>query len=246
MIRKVPEITALFWAVKLLTTAMGEATSDFLVVRINPFLAVALAGVALATALVLQFRLQRYNAFIYWLTAVMVAIFGTMAADGLHVQLGVPYIISTILCAALLAAVFIVWYKTEGNLSIHSITNRRREAYYWATVMATFSLGTAVGDLSATTLGLGFFASGLLFIGLIAIPAIAFWCFGLSSVTAFWTAYILTRPLGASFADWFSKSTSRGGLGWGDGHVSLILSILIIMLVGSTTLNSHKYRLFIK
>jgi uncharacterized membrane-anchored protein len=226
--RKVPEITALFWIVKLLTTAMGEATSDFLVFRINPYVAVTLGAAGLVIALVLQFSVRRYVALVYWLTVVMVAIFGTMAADVLHVQLGVPYLLSTTLFAVALAVVFVAWQKSEQTLSIHSINSHRREAFYWATVLATFTLGTAAGDMTATTLGLGYFSSGLLFAGLIAIPAVARWLFGLNEILTFWWAYVLTRPLGASFADWAGKSHAVGGLGLGDGLVSLSLTILIV------------------
>jgi len=230
-LRKVPEITIFFWIVKLLTTAMGEATSDFLVFKINPYLAVTLGGIGLVLTLLLQFSVKRYIAWVYWLAVVMVAVFGTMAADGLHIQLGVPYIVSTTFFAIVLAVVLIAWYKSEGTLSIHSINTRRREMFYWATVLATFALGTAAGDLTATTVGLGYFTSGLVFSALIVLPAIAYWIFGLNEILAFWVAYILTRPIGASFADWLSKSRSIGGLGLGDGHVSLGFSVFIILFV---------------
>ena len=154
-LRKVPEITLIFWVVKLLSTAMGEATSDYFVFKINPYLAVLLGGICLAVALIIQFSVHRYKPWAYWLAVVMVAIFGTMAADALHIQLGVPYAVSTVLFAVILAVVFVVWYKSEKTLSIHSINNPRRELFYWATVLATFALGTAAGDLTATTLGLG-------------------------------------------------------------------------------------------
>jgi uncharacterized membrane-anchored protein len=237
--RKVPEITILFWIVKLLTTAMGEATSDFLVFRINSYVAVTLGAIGLVVALVLQFSVHKYVAWIYWLTAVMVAIFGTMAADVLHIELGVPYIVSTIGFAVALAVIFIAWHASEKTLSIHSITNRRRELFYWATVLATFALGTAAGDMTATTMHLGYFSSGILFAGLIALPAVAYWKFGLNEVAAFWAAYILTRPLGASIADWMGKPHSSGGLGFGDGHVSLVLTLLIVAFVGYMTV-SHR------
>jgi uncharacterized membrane-anchored protein len=241
-LRKVPEITVLFWATKLLTTAMGEAASDFLVFKINPYVAVTLGGIALAIALALQFSTRRYSAWVYWLAVSMVAVFGTMAADGLHIQLGVPYIASSILFAVVLAAVFAAWHKSEKTLSIHTINSRRREMFYWLTVLATFALGTATGDLTATTLGLGYFSAGLLFTGLIALPAIAYWLFNLNQVLAFWLAYILTRPLGASFADWMSKPRSIGGLGWGDGHVAVGLAILIVGCVIYMTLDRHEIR----
>lgn len=230
-IRKVPEITAVFWVVKLLTTAMGEATSDFFVFKIDPYVAVLLGGIALAVALWLQFSAHRYIAWRYWLCVAMVAVFGTMAADSLHIQLGIPYIVSTVFFAAALAVIFTVWYKSEKTLSIHSITNPRRELYYWATVLATFALGTAAGDLLATPLGLGYFSAALVFTCLILIPIVGYYLFNLNEIIAFWFAYVLTRPIGASLADWTSKPKSVGGLNWGSGHVALSLTLVIIVMV---------------
>ena len=232
--RKVPEVTIYFWIIKLLTTAMGESTSDYLVFHINPYIAVALGGIGLIASLVLQLLVQRYVAWIYWLAVVMVAIFGTMAADVLHVVLGIPYLVSTIFFAVVLAVIFVVWYASEKTLSIHSINTRRRELFYWATVMATFALGTAAGDMTAATLGLGYFASGVLFAILFALPFLAYRLFGLNEIGAFWFAYIMTRPLGASFADWFGKPI-LGGLGLGDTKVALVLTIVIIGFVGYLT-----------
>lgn len=228
---KVPQIAGIFWVVKLLTTAMGEATADYLVARINPYIAVALGGVLLAVALLLQFRAPRYRPITYWFTVAMVAVFGTMAADALHVQFGVPYIGSTTGFAIILAVAFFTWQKTEGTLSIHSIHTFRREIFYWITVMATFALGTAAGDMTASTLGLGYFTSILLFTGLIALPALAYWLFNANAVVTFWCAYVLTRPIGASIADWLGKPKWAGGRGFGDGIVALVLAILITILV---------------
>jgi len=231
VLRKVPEITVVFWVAKLLTTAMGEATSDFFVFKINPYEAVLLGGILLLAALIIQVPARRYSVWAYWFTVTAVAIFGTMAADALHIQLGVAYITSTILFAAALLVIFIVWNNSEKTLSIHSINNRRRELFYWATVLATFALGTAAGDLTANTMGLGYFSSIILFTGMIAVPAIGYWLFNLNEIAAFWIAYILTRPIGASIADWLSKPKSVGGLGWGNGHVSLYLTALLLIVV---------------
>ena len=154
-----------------------------------------------------------------------------MAADVLHVRFGVPYAVSTVLYGALLAAVFITWQRTEKTLSFHTIDTSRREAFYWAAVVATFAMGTAVGDLTAVTFGLGYLASGLLFAAVIAIPAVGYRWLGWNAIFSFWFAYVATRPLGASFADWMSKPQSVGGLGWGDGRVALALTILIFCLV---------------
>ncbi len=232
--RKVPEVTIYFWIIKLLTTAMGESSSDYLVYHINPYLAVILGGIGLLASLVLQLLVRRYVPWIYWLAVTMVAIFGTMAADVTHIVLNIPYLASTVFFAVSLALIFGVWYASEKTLSIHSINTPRRELFYWAAVLATFALGTAAGDMTAATLGLGYFSSGVLFAVLFAIPALGYRLFGLNEIVAFWFAYIMTRPLGASFADWFAKPY-LGGLGLGDTKVSLVLTILIIGFVGYVT-----------
>ncbi len=219
-----------FWVVKVLTTGMGETTSDFLAHRLDPVVAVGIAGTCLAGSLVLQLVLRRYNAWAYWLAVVMVSVFGTMAADVLHVGLGIPYAVSSTAFAVGLAAVFLLWYRVEGTLSIHSIRSRRRESFYWLTVLTTFALGTATGDLTATTLHLGYFASGILFAVAIAVPLLA-WRLGANPILTFWAAYVLTRPLGASFADWMGVPPARGGLDWGTGPVSAVLALLIVVLV---------------
>jgi uncharacterized membrane-anchored protein len=235
--RKVPEVTAGFWIAKVLTTGMGEATSDTLVHQIDPVVAVGLGFVGLVIALAIQFAAPRYRPWIYWLAVVMVAIFGTMAADVLHIKFGVPYLVSSIFFAVVLAAVFAVWYRSEHTLSIHTIYTRRRETFYWLTVMATFALGTATGDMTATTFHLGYFVSGVVFTILIAIPAVAHRWLRMNAIFAFWFAYILTRPLGASFADWMGVSHARGGLAWGNGPVTFVLAIIIIILVGYLTIS---------
>jgi uncharacterized membrane-anchored protein len=240
--RKVPEITAVFWIAKLLTTAMGESTSDFFVFRINPYIAVLVGGIILAISLAIQFRVRKYIPWVYWLTVAMVAVFGTMAADALHIQLKIPYITTSIFFAIILAIVFALWYKTERTLSIHSINTPRRELFYWATVLATFALGTATGDLTASTLGLGYFSSALIFSGIILIPAIGLLLFKINNVFVFWFAYIITRPIGASFADWMGKSKSVGSLAWGDGKVSIALSIIIVFVVLYMTLDRREVK----
>jgi uncharacterized membrane-anchored protein len=228
---KVPQITVYFWIIKILTTAQGEAASDYLVYKIDPFIAVGIAFVALAIALVIQFRARQYVAWRYWLAVDLVAIFGTMAADGMHIKLHIPYAASTVFFAIVLVVVFVAWYLTEKTLSIHSIRTPRREAFYWATVLATFALGTALGDMTATTLHLGYLASGIMFTLIFAIPGIAHRWFGLNAIVAFWFAYVVTRPLGASYADWLGVPKVVGGLGLGRGPVAIGLTIPIIALV---------------
>lgn len=233
---KVPEITLTFWIIKILTTAMGEAASDYLVFHWNPVLAVLLCVAGFLLALALQFLQTRYIAWIYWLLVAMVAIVGTMAADILHVVIGVPYLLSTIGFAFVLGAVFLLWQRSEGTLAIHHVTTRRREAFYWLTVCATFALGTAAGDMTAATLGLGFLLSGVLFLALFLAPAIGVRAFGLNGIFAFWFSYIMTRPLGASFADWAGKPVRMGGEGLGTGWVSIILALAVLALVSVLSL----------
>jgi uncharacterized membrane-anchored protein len=228
---KVPlVITGWFWAIKVLTTAQGEATSDYFVhlPGLSPYLVVAVGFAAFIAAMALQLAVPRYLPWVYWLAVTMVAVFGTMCADALHIQLGVPYTVTTVGFAAAVALIFYLWHRTEGTLSIHSIDTRRRELFYWAAVLATFALGTAWGDLMAFTLQLGFLAAAITFAVVIAIPALAHRFAGMGPVLAFWFAYVITRPLGASFADWmgFPAGTS-GALGWGHGAVSLGCSLLI-------------------
>ena len=228
---RVPEITVYFWVIKALSTAMGESTSDYLVHAMAPVVAVCLGFIGLLVALSLQFSIRRYKAWTYWLAVVMVGVFGTMAADVLHVGFDVPYVVSSILYGVVLLAVFVSWQKTEKTLSIHSVDTPRREAFYWAAVVATFAMGTALGDLTATTFQLGYFASGLLFAGVIAIPAFGYWRLGWNAIFCFWFAYVATRPFGASFADWMGKPQDVKGLGLGDGTVALALGSIIFFLV---------------
>ncbi len=231
---KVPEITIVFWVLKLLTTGMGEAMSDFMGQHSVP-IAGAVGIFGLAFALWLQMRHHEYHAPYYWFAVVMVAVFGTMAADGIHDGAGIGYTVTTPLFALITAAIFYAWHRSEGTLSIHSITTRRREAFYWAAVLGTFALGTAAGDLAGIQLDLGFWPAALLFAALMCIPAIGWWRFNLNPIIAFWSAYILTRPLGASFADGFSKNTN-GGLQLGDGTVAGIALIVFTALVAWVTL----------
>ncbi|MEU9102428.1 hypothetical protein [Streptomyces sp. NPDC048361] len=228
---KVPQVTAVFWIVKVLTTGMGETASDYLGRTLGPIPAGGLGLVGLVVALVLQLRSDRYRPWTYWSAIVMVSVFGTMAADVVHVVAGVPYAVSAVTFAVALAAIFVAWYSSERTLSIHSIRTRRRETFYWATVLITFALGTALGDLTAGTLDLGYLTSGFLFAALIAVPALSGRFLGLNAVAAFWSAYVLTRPLGASFADWMGVPASRAGLGWGTGPVTLALIVPIVALV---------------
>lgn len=228
---KVPEITALFWLVKVLTTGMGEAASDWL--GETSLVLGGLVGVgSIAAALWWQLRAREYSAVRYWSAVSAVAIFGTMTADITHVVTGLSYAVTTAAWAAIVAALFTTWWRTEGTLSIHDVDTPRREIFYWATVLATFALGTAAGDLTGLALGWGFLPSGLLFGAAMLVPLVA-WRLGASPVVAFWSAYVLTRPFGASFADWLGKPAhDGGGVGLGDGPVTLVALVAIAVLVG--------------
>jgi uncharacterized membrane-anchored protein len=229
---RVPEVALAFWIVKGLSTAMGESTSDALVnSSFGAVPSVLLGFLAFAGALVLQFRAARYRAWTYWLTVCMVGVFGTMAADVMHVALHVPYTASTVFYACVLAAVFILWSRTERTLSIHSIDTPRREAFYWAAVVATFAMGTALGDFTANTLKLGYFPSAALFAGVILIPLFGWRVLRWNPVLCFWSAYVVTRPLGASIADGLGKPKNVSGMGLGDGPVALALTALIVLMV---------------
>jgi uncharacterized membrane-anchored protein len=226
--------------VKLLTTAGGEATSDFL----GNYNVVIGAGVEIgvfALALWWQFRTRRYFAPAYWSLAFAIAIFGTGVSDTMHIAFGIPYAGTTLFWAIVLGVVFWQWNRSEGTLSIHSIITRRREGYYWATVFATFALGTALGDFSATALNLGYLASGITFGVLILVPLVA-WRLGLNSVLAFWSGYVLTRPLGASFADYVSKPRNISGINFGDGPTAGAALLAVAVLVGYLTLTRRDIR----
>ncbi len=230
LLTKVPEITAVFWLLKLISTGMGEAMSDWLgtfSTTYGPVIGIALVVVSLW----LQLRQREYRAPCYWFAVAGIAVFGTMFADGVHGDLGIGYALTAPGFALITGAIFAWWYRSEGTLSIHTIDTPRRERFYWAAVFATFALGTAAGDLTATTLNLGYLDSVILFAVAISIPAIGWWRLHLNPIVAFWLAYILTRPLGASIADWFSKPPSITGLDLGDGHVSLMALAVFVPIV---------------
>lgn len=228
---RVPEVTAAFWVVKGLSTAMGESTSDYLVHTIDPVIAVLLGFAAFLVALTIQFHMRHYQAWAYWSAVVMVGVFGTMAADVLHVAVGVPYAASTAFYAVVLLAVFATWWWTERTLSMHHIDTARREVFYWAAVVATFAMGTALGDLTAYTFHLGYLPSAVLFACLIAVPAGGFRWLRWNAVLSFWFAYVVTRPLGASIADWLGKPVAVSGLGFGSGWVALAFGTAIFVIV---------------
>ncbi|HJD83796.1 hypothetical protein ABZX88_21120 [Kitasatospora aureofaciens] len=236
---KVPVVDGWFWVVKVLTTGMGETLSDFLAKTFDPVLAVGAAGLLLAVTLLVQLRTRRCVPGLYWAVVVLVSVFGTMVADVAHVALGVPYALSAGALAGALAALFLLWHLVEGSLAIDRVTGLRRELFYWAAVLLTFALGTALGDLTAATLDLGYLVAGVGFAVLIAVPAVAARARWVGPVAGFWWAYVLTRPLGASFADWLGVGADRGGIGLGTGPVSLALAVLMAVALALSA-RSHR------
>jgi uncharacterized membrane-anchored protein len=233
ILNKVPEITLYFWIIKILCTTVGETAADFL----NTALDLGATGKALlvaallAVALAFQFRAARYVPAIYWLAVVLLSVLGTLITDNLVNGLGVPLEVTTVLFGAALAATLAAWYASERTLSIHTIVTPRREAFYWLAILFTFALGTAAGDLVAESLNVGYLVSALLFGALIALAAVAHLRLGLNAVLAFWIAYILTRPLGASLGDLLSQPRDSGGLGLGTVVTSALFLVAILVTV---------------
>jgi len=234
---KVPEVTALFWVIKISTTAAGEAISDMFVN--NKKLGVVVEVSMFVVALFLQFAARRYAAIPYWFLALAIATAGTGVADTMHLVLGMPYAVTSAFWLAVLATVFYLWNRSEHTLDIHSITTNRREKYYWCVVFATFALGTAVGDFTATSLGLGYLASAFLFCGVILIPWAGWKFLKWNSIFAFWFAYVITRPVGASFADYFSKPHDISGANFGDWQTALVMTLLVAILVAYTAVTRY-------
>lgn len=233
MLNKVPEITLFFWIIKILCTTVGETGADFLNTDLNFGLdgVTLIIGAMLAVALFFQFKFKKYIPGIYWLAVVLISIVGTLITDNLSDNLGVPLTISTIVFAVSLSIIFAVWYKKERTLSIHTIFTTRREAFYWLAILFTFALGTAAGDLLAETINLGYLLSAIIFGVLIASVAISHFVFKVNAVLAFWLAYILTRPLGASIGDYLSQDLNNGGLGLGTTITSMIFLVTILATV---------------
>lgn len=233
MLNKVPEVTIWFWIIKVLATTVGETAADFMSDTLGLGLTVTTAfmSVALVAALVWQFRSRRYVPGIYWLAVVLISIVGTLFTDNLVDGLGVPLQATTIGFAGALAVTFVAWYRSERTLSIHSITTTRRESFYWLAILFTFALGTAAGDLLAEGLSIGYLPSAVLFAACIALVAGAHYGLKLGAVLSFWTAYILTRPLGASLGDFLSQSKADGGLGLGTVVTSALFLATILAVV---------------
>jgi len=234
MLNKVPEVTIFFWLIKIMATTVGETFADYLNVTLGFGLSKTsvVMTVLLLLALAAQFATRKYIPATYWLAVVLISVLGTLITDNLTDNLGVPLQTATIMFGIALIMVFALWYISEKTLSIHSIVTSRREAFYWLTILFTFALGTAAGDLFSETYQLGYGLSALIFGGLIAVVAVARFSLRVSEVTTFWAAYILTRPLGASIGDYMSQAKEDSGIGLGTTTTSAIFLVLIFVLVG--------------
>jgi uncharacterized membrane-anchored protein len=236
MLNKVPEVTLYFWIIKILATTVGETAADFLIFNLHLGLTntMAIMGALLAAALVAQYRTRRCVEWVYWLAVVLISIVGTLITDNLVDNLGVPLQTTVWTFGGALVATFAVWYASEKTLSIHKVTTSRREAFYWLAILFTFALGTAAGDLAAETLKLGYAHSALIFAAMIGVVTVAYYGFRANAIAAFWIAYILTRPLGASFGDLLSQPVANGGMGWGtvitsEAFLGAILALVVFL-----------------
>jgi uncharacterized membrane-anchored protein len=232
LLNKVPEVTVFFWIIKILATTVGETFADFL-----SGLGLGLGGTTVVmtalflAVLVWQFRTRQYVPAVYWLTVVLISVVGTLITDNLTDVLGIPLVVSTAVFTAALVLTFVVWYRAEGTLSIHSIVTVRREAFYWLAILFTFALGTAAGDLVGERFGVGYWLTALLVALLIAAVATSHLVFHANAVLTFWIAYVLTRPLGASLGDGLSQPRDNGGLGLGTTWTSVLFLVTILVVV---------------
>jgi uncharacterized membrane-anchored protein len=242
MLNKVPDVVLLFWVVKIMSTTVGETAADFLAGTLGFGLtntSLLMAGL-LVLVLVVQFRVRRYIPAVYWLAVVLVSIVGTLISDNLVDNLGVSLWTTTIAFAITLTATFLVWFRVERTLSIHTIVTSGREAFYWLAILSTFALGTSAGDLVGEKLALGYRTSAVLFGALIALVALAHLRGGLNAVLAFWAAYILTRPFGASMGDYLTASHADGGLGLGTNGTSALFLAVIVAAVAWFTVEQRR------
>ena len=242
MLNKVPEATLVFWIIKIMATTVGETFADFLNVKLGFGLGGTsiVMGLFLLAALAAQLRARRYIPWLYWLVVVFISVVGTLITDNLTDTLGISLFVSTGVFSVALATTFAAWYGSERTLSIHSITTTKRELFYWAAILFTFALGTAAGDLAGEQLQLGYALSAVMFATMIAATTLAYYALGLNAVLAFWIAYILTRPLGASLGDLLSQPSANGGLGLGTTGTSALFLVVIVGLVTFLMLGRDK------
>lgn len=237
-LNKVPLVTAFFWIIKIMATTVGETAADYLNfnLKLGLELTSAVMAVLLLVFLFLQFRAKKYIPWLYWINVLLISVAGTLITDNLVDNVGVTLPVTTTIFSVFLGLTFFFWFRSEGTLSIHTINNTKRELFYWLAILFTFALGTSAGDLVAEGFSLGYGVSMLIFGGLIATITFAYYKLGLGEILSFWIIYILTRPLGASFADLVAQSNADGGLGLGMENTSLVFIIIILILVGYLSL----------
>ncbi len=242
VLNKVPEVTILFWVVKILSTTVGETAADFLSGNLGLGLpaTTAVMSILFVAALIWQLSTRRYVPAVYWLAVVLVSVVGTLFSDNLVDNLGVSLWTTTAIFSVALAAAFVGWYRSERTLSIHTIVTRRREGWYWFAILCTFSLGTSAGDLISEKLALGYATAALIFGGVIALVAVAHYGFRVNAVLTFWTAYVLTRPFGASIGDFLTAAPKDGGLGLGTNGTSIVFLVVIVAIVGWFTVQARR------
>ena len=243
LFNKVPEVTLFFWIIKVMSTTVGETAADFLIFNLKFGLSITslLMGGLLLIVLWIQFKSRQYTPWKYWLAVVLISIFGTLLTDNLSDHFGVPLIVTTSLFTIALIITFVLWYRSEHTLSIHSINTRRREIWYWIAILFTFALGTAAGDLVAEGFKLGYLTSGLIFGSLIGVVALLYYVFQRHAIASFWLAYILTRPFGASWGDYLSQPVGSGGLGLGTFGTSTLFLVVIVGLVSYLSISHQKW-----
>ena len=247
ILSKVPQVTFFFWLIKIMATTVGETAADYL----SETLKLGLTGTSyvmgglLLILLIIQFRTKRYIPAIYWTVVVFISVVGTLISDNLVDNLGVGLLTSTIIFGSALTIIFIWWYASEKTLSVHTINTTKRELFYWAAILFTFSLGTSAGDLVAESTGLGYAYAALLFAGVIVLTFLAYYFMKLNAILAFWIAYIFTRPLGASLGDLLSQPVSAGGIGLGTTLTSIIFLVIILGLVIYLTIQDKKQQIIL-
>ncbi len=242
MLNKVPEITFFFWIIKIMATTVGETAADFLseTMKLGLTGTSYVMGALLLILLIIQIRAKKYVPALYWTVVVFLSVVGTLISDNLVDNLGVSLTTTSILFGSALAVVFIWWYLSERTLSVHTIDTTKRELFYWAAILFTFSLGTSAGDLIAESSGLGYAYAALLFAAVIGLVFLAYYYLKMNAILAFWLAYIFTRPLGASMGDLLSQPIKEGGLGLGTTVTSIAFLLIILSLVIYLTIKQKK------
>jgi len=233
LLNKVPEVTIYFWIIKVLATTVGETAADLLSTRLGLGLTLTsyVMSAAFIAALIFQVRAKGYTPPLYWITVVLISVVGTLISDNLVDGMGISLMTTSIAFGLILATVFALWYRSEKTLSIHTIFTTRRELFYWAAILFTFAMGTSAGDLMAEKFDLGYGLAAIVFAAMIGSIALMHYFLKMDAILAFWLAYILTRPLGASIGDFLAKPVIAGGLGWGTVTTSLIFLAAILLLV---------------